>query len=138
VSKRLGSLYRSGRCKDWLKFKNSAAPAVKRKGGLDREQLVGRDRGTPPGGVLVVIVLTQSSQQRDVGPPPPTNYRRSDDHPDPLGSFQLAPQCGRPKNSTPGTEPCGAKAEPLGRSTRLMGLERVRAASPIPPKPPAV
>jgi bifunctional non-homologous end joining protein LigD len=31
VSKRLGSLYRSGRCKDWLKFKNPAAPAVKRE-----------------------------------------------------------------------------------------------------------
>jgi bifunctional non-homologous end joining protein LigD len=31
VSKRLGSPYRSGRCKDWLKFKNPAAPAVKRE-----------------------------------------------------------------------------------------------------------
>jgi bifunctional non-homologous end joining protein LigD len=31
VSKRLGSLYRSGKCKDWLKFKNPAAPAVKRE-----------------------------------------------------------------------------------------------------------
>jgi bifunctional non-homologous end joining protein LigD len=31
VSKRLGSLYRSGRSKDWLKFKNPAAPAVKRE-----------------------------------------------------------------------------------------------------------
>jgi bifunctional non-homologous end joining protein LigD len=29
VSKRLGSIYRSGRSKDWLKFKNPAAPAVK-------------------------------------------------------------------------------------------------------------
>jgi len=27
VSKRLGSIYRSGKCKDWLKFKNPAAPA---------------------------------------------------------------------------------------------------------------
>jgi len=31
VSKRLGSTYRSGRSKDWLKFKNPAAPAVKRE-----------------------------------------------------------------------------------------------------------
>ena len=31
VSKRLGSLYRSGRTSDWLKFKNPAAPAVKRE-----------------------------------------------------------------------------------------------------------
>jgi ATP-dependent DNA ligase len=29
VSKRLGSRYRSGRSKDWLKMKNSNAPAVK-------------------------------------------------------------------------------------------------------------
>jgi len=32
VSKRLGSRYRSGRSTDWLKFKNSEAPAVKREG----------------------------------------------------------------------------------------------------------
>ena len=31
VSKRLGSTYRSGRSKDWLKFKNPAAPAVMRE-----------------------------------------------------------------------------------------------------------
>jgi ATP-dependent DNA ligase len=31
VSKRLGSRYRSGRTSDWLKFKNPAAPAVKRE-----------------------------------------------------------------------------------------------------------
>jgi bifunctional non-homologous end joining protein LigD len=31
VSKRLGSIYRSGRSKDWLKFKNPAAPAVRRE-----------------------------------------------------------------------------------------------------------
>jgi hypothetical protein len=30
-SKRLGSRYRSGRSTDWLKFKNPAAPAVKRE-----------------------------------------------------------------------------------------------------------
>jgi bifunctional non-homologous end joining protein LigD len=31
VSKRLGSRYRSGRTRDWLKFKNPEAPAVKRE-----------------------------------------------------------------------------------------------------------
>jgi len=31
VSKRLGSSYRSGRSKDWLKFRNPEAPAVKRE-----------------------------------------------------------------------------------------------------------
>jgi bifunctional non-homologous end joining protein LigD len=31
VSKRIGSLYRSGRSKHWLKIKNLAAPAVKRE-----------------------------------------------------------------------------------------------------------
>jgi len=31
VSKRLGSRYRAGRTRDWLKFKNPAAPAVKRE-----------------------------------------------------------------------------------------------------------
>jgi bifunctional non-homologous end joining protein LigD len=31
VSKRLGSPYHSGRSRDWLKMKNSAAPAVKRE-----------------------------------------------------------------------------------------------------------
>jgi hypothetical protein len=32
VSKRWGSRYRSGRSKDWLKFKNPEAPAVKAGG----------------------------------------------------------------------------------------------------------
>ena len=31
VSKRLGSRYRAGRSPDWLKFKNPAAPAVRRE-----------------------------------------------------------------------------------------------------------
>jgi hypothetical protein len=31
VSKRLGLRYRSGRSKDWLKFKNPDAPPVKRE-----------------------------------------------------------------------------------------------------------
>ena len=35
VSKRLGSRYRSGRTSDWLKFKNPAAPAVRREAEKD-------------------------------------------------------------------------------------------------------
>jgi bifunctional non-homologous end joining protein LigD len=35
VSKRAGSLYRSGRSKHWVKVKNPAAPAVKREGEED-------------------------------------------------------------------------------------------------------
>ena len=31
MSKRLGSRYKSGRTRDWLKFKNQEAPAVKRE-----------------------------------------------------------------------------------------------------------
>jgi hypothetical protein len=31
VSKRIGSRYRSGHSRVWLKFKNPAAPAVKRE-----------------------------------------------------------------------------------------------------------
>jgi ATP-dependent DNA ligase len=38
VSKRLGSRYRSGRSKDWLKFKNPDAPAVKREAEEDRSK----------------------------------------------------------------------------------------------------
>jgi bifunctional non-homologous end joining protein LigD len=41
VSKRLGSLYRSGRVADWLKVKNPAAPAVKREA---EEDWAGRRR----------------------------------------------------------------------------------------------
>jgi ATP-dependent DNA ligase len=37
VSKRLGSRYRSGRTRDWLKFKNPTAPAVKREAEEDWE-----------------------------------------------------------------------------------------------------
>jgi ATP-dependent DNA ligase len=40
VSKRLGSIYRSGKSKDWLKFKNPDAPAVKREA---EEDWGGRD-----------------------------------------------------------------------------------------------
>jgi ATP-dependent DNA ligase len=42
VSKRLGSLYRSGRVADWLKVKNPAAPGVKREA---EEDWGGRRRG---------------------------------------------------------------------------------------------
>jgi ATP-dependent DNA ligase len=35
VSKRLGSPYRSGRSRDWLKFKNPVAPVVKREAEQD-------------------------------------------------------------------------------------------------------
>jgi bifunctional non-homologous end joining protein LigD len=38
VSKRLGSPYRSGRSRDWLKFKNPNAPAVKREAEEDWER----------------------------------------------------------------------------------------------------
>ena len=38
VSKRLNSRYRSGRSTDWLKFKNPAAPAVKREAEEDWRQ----------------------------------------------------------------------------------------------------
>jgi bifunctional non-homologous end joining protein LigD len=40
VSKRLGSIYRSGKCKDWLTFKNPDAPAVRR----EAEQEWGKER----------------------------------------------------------------------------------------------
>jgi hypothetical protein len=40
LAKRLGSIYRSGKCKDWLKFKNPVAPAVKR----EAEEEWGRER----------------------------------------------------------------------------------------------
>ncbi len=36
VSKRLGSPYRSGRSRHWIKSKNPAAPAVKREAEEDR------------------------------------------------------------------------------------------------------
>jgi hypothetical protein len=38
VSKRLGSPYRSGRSRDWLKMNNPNAPAVKREAEEDREK----------------------------------------------------------------------------------------------------
>jgi bifunctional non-homologous end joining protein LigD len=47
VSKRLGSIYRSGRSKDWLKFKNPDAPAVKRE-----EEGIGANDGQDLEGLL--------------------------------------------------------------------------------------
>jgi ATP-dependent DNA ligase len=44
VSKRLGSIYRSGKCKDWVKFKNPAAPAVKREAERTGARSGGDDR----------------------------------------------------------------------------------------------
>jgi bifunctional non-homologous end joining protein LigD len=41
VSKRLGSLYRSGRSPHWLKIKNPKAPAVTREAGLGLMPVVG-------------------------------------------------------------------------------------------------
>ena len=49
VSKRLGSHYRSGRSKDWLKFKNPSAPAGSarlKKTGVDHEHVVASTRKT--------------------------------------------------------------------------------------------
>jgi ATP-dependent DNA ligase len=42
VSKRLGSRYRSGRSRDWLKFKNPDAPAVRREAEEDWRRRAGR------------------------------------------------------------------------------------------------
>jgi hypothetical protein len=42
VSKRVGSLYRSGRSKHWLKVKNPAAPAVRREAEEDWGANAGR------------------------------------------------------------------------------------------------
>jgi ATP-dependent DNA ligase len=47
VSKRLGSRCRSGRSKDWLKFKNPAAPAVKREAEQDWGKNDGNNAGSP-------------------------------------------------------------------------------------------
>jgi ATP-dependent DNA ligase len=46
VSKRFGSIYRSGKCKDWLKFKNPAAPAMKREAEEDWARSGGGDPTT--------------------------------------------------------------------------------------------
>ena len=40
VSKRKDSVYRSGRSPDWLKMKNTAAPAVKREEEEDWGQMI--------------------------------------------------------------------------------------------------
>jgi ATP dependent DNA ligase domain len=52
VSKRLGSPYRSGRSRDWLKVKNPNAPAVKR----EAEEDWGRDNGgSAPAGQSLLL-----------------------------------------------------------------------------------
>jgi hypothetical protein len=48
LSKRLGSLYVSGRSRDWLKFKNPDAPAVKREFEEDWERRGGGGTPNPP------------------------------------------------------------------------------------------
>jgi bifunctional non-homologous end joining protein LigD len=56
VSKRLGSPYRSGRSRDWLKMKNPAAPAVKREAG----------GGLGPG-QMATLILKRGSASRSSG-----------------------------------------------------------------------
>ena len=50
MSKRLGSRYRSGRSPDWLKFKNPAAPAVKREAEEDLEVINKQGQNGPKRG----------------------------------------------------------------------------------------
>ena len=61
VSKRLGSPYVSGRSRHWLKFKNPAAPAVKR--GAEEGATAGADDDglctTTGAGLSPAIVSTQ-------------------------------------------------------------------------------
>jgi bifunctional non-homologous end joining protein LigD len=49
VSKRLGSVYRSGRTSDWLKFKNPAAPAALARGGRGLGQAIKNPAGEDGG-----------------------------------------------------------------------------------------
>jgi ATP-dependent DNA ligase len=56
VSKRKDSAYRSGRPPDWLKMKNSDAPAVKREAEQD-----GRGRGVNDLSAGALIILAKSS-----------------------------------------------------------------------------
>jgi hypothetical protein len=48
VSKRIGSRYRSGRSRDWLKMKNPAAPAVRREAEKGSELTTILQRRTRP------------------------------------------------------------------------------------------
>src|SRR6516225_7044262 len=52
VSKRKDSMYRSGRSKDWLKFKNPDAPAVKREAEEDWGKSGGDDRRSSSQGTV--------------------------------------------------------------------------------------
>jgi len=64
VSKRLGSPYRSGRSRDWLKMKNPAAPAAKR----EAEEDWGRQMAVTPAGPSLLLkraALSRPSGQWD-------------------------------------------------------------------------
>jgi hypothetical protein len=63
VSKRLGSPYRSGRSKDWLKFKNPAAPAVKR-GGRGGVGQVKKRRGWEPHKVMTTAQCIKAAKAK--------------------------------------------------------------------------
>jgi ATP-dependent DNA ligase len=54
VSKRMGSTYRSGRSKHWIKVKNPAAPAVRREAGEDwgRRRARNQERRLPYSGAV--------------------------------------------------------------------------------------
>jgi hypothetical protein len=76
VSKRLGSRYRSGRSPDWLKFKNPAAPAVRREaegvrrksphrsGAKNRGRLIAEDEESGIGVTPHALLLTPYTQRR--------------------------------------------------------------------------
>jgi bifunctional non-homologous end joining protein LigD len=63
VSKRKGSLYRSSRSPDWLKMKNPAAPAVKRKAEEDWDRWTGE--GATHSQICVVEPLERSYNLND-------------------------------------------------------------------------
>jgi ATP-dependent DNA ligase len=48
VSKRLGSPYRSGRSRHWVKSKNPAAPAVKREAEEDGQRAMAKTEPDAP------------------------------------------------------------------------------------------
>jgi hypothetical protein len=77
VSKRLGSRYRSGRSKDWLKFKNPDAPAVRREAeedwgrwlsgdGIDVRQNRVEQVGGEPMPLTTMADLGHHNKKRDI------------------------------------------------------------------------
>jgi hypothetical protein len=62
VSKRLGSLYISGRTRHWLKFKSPAAPAVKREQkrdwGTEKVALAREALSNLRGALFIFVVCT--------------------------------------------------------------------------------